>query len=232
MQGSPWSCYGAISGKPIPQLTHLQRVPGSVNRRDIHLTTEPHNLRRGGVVISDTRPSEKPYRQRVTQMHSLRSINMATGRLPLNQTVRHHSPMCDFISIAVPKKATDALSKWRRRYYALSPHDNPTLRTHLPPGYSTWVLTHGGCSCELCVSVGSPPRKASATLEVMLREDASEIFQEIVAGRDRVFVYVHHYRGDISTEQLPVLAAERRKLDAFGPQTQFRRDSLIELIRR
>lgn len=140
--------------------------------------------------------------------------------------------MCDFISIAVPKKATDAVSKWRRRYYALSPHDNPTLRTHLPPGYSTWVLTKGGCSCELCVSVGSPPRKASATFEVMLREDASEILQEIVAGFDRVFIYVHCYRGDISTEQLPVISRERRRVDAFGAQTPFGRDSLIELTRR
>ena len=140
--------------------------------------------------------------------------------------------MCDFISIAVPKKATDAVSKWRRRYYALSPHDNPTLRTHLPPGYSTWVLTKGGCSCDLCISVGSVPRKASATPEVMLRDNASEILQEIVAGLDRVFIYVHHYSGDISTEQLPVTSRERRKFDALDAQAQFRRDSLIELTRR
>lgn len=79
--------------------------------------------------------------------------------------------MCDFISIAVPKKAADATSKWRRRNYALVPHDNPTLKTQLPADYSTWVLTKGGCSCELCVSVGSLPRKASVTLEVMLRDE-------------------------------------------------------------
>ena len=140
--------------------------------------------------------------------------------------------MCDFISISVPKKATDAASKWRRRYYALLPHDNPALKKQLPADYSTWVLTKGGCSCDLCVSVGSPPRKASATLEVMLRDDACEILQEILAGLDRAFVYVHHYRGDISTEQLPVSSRERRKIDAFGAETQFHRDSLIELTRR
>lgn len=139
--------------------------------------------------------------------------------------------MCDFISIAVPKKAADAVSKWRRRYYALSPHDNPTLQTQLPPGYSTWILTKGGCSCELCASIGSVHRKAQATLDVKLRDDAGEILQEICAGCDRVFVYVHWYRGDISTEPLPVLATERRKIGSFGPKTQFRRDSLIELTR-
>jgi hypothetical protein len=139
--------------------------------------------------------------------------------------------MCDFISIAVPKKATDAASKWRQRYYALLPHDNPTLKTQLPPDYSTWVLTKGGCSCELCVSDGSASHKASATLDVTLRDDASEILQEIVAGLDRVFVYVHQYSGDISTEQLPVLTRERRKIEAFGAQASFRRDSLIELTR-
>lgn len=146
--------------------------------------------------------------------------------------VRHHSPMCDFISIAVPKKATDAASKRRGRYYAFLPHDNPTLKTQLPADYSAWVLTKGGCSCELCVSIGSVPRKASATLDVVLRDDATEILQEIVAGLDRVFVYVHHYRGDISTEQLPVISRERRKIEAFGAQTPFPRDSLIELTRR
>lgn len=62
--------------------------------------------------------------------------------------------------------------------------------------------------------------------------NASEIFQQIVAGLDRVFVYVHHYKGDISTEQLPVIFRQRRRVDAFGAQTPFRRDSLIELIRR
>jgi len=96
----------------------------------------------------------------------------------------------DFISIAVPKKAADSVSKWRRRYYVLSPHGNPTLKTQLPADYSTWVLTKGGCSCELCVSIGTVPRKASATLDVMLRDDASEILQEILAGLDPVFVYV------------------------------------------
>jgi hypothetical protein len=146
--------------------------------------------------------------------------------------VRHQSPMCDFISIAVPKKATDSVSKWRRRYYALSPHNNPTLRTHLPLDYSTWLLTTGGCSCKLCVSVASPTRKSSGTLELMLRDDASEILQEVVAGLDRLFVYVHQYSGDVSTEQLPVVSRERRKIGAFGAQTPFHRDSIIELTRR
>lgn len=140
--------------------------------------------------------------------------------------------MCDFISIAVPKKATEAASKWRRRYYALSPHNNPTLKKQLPADYSTWVLTKGGCSCELCVSDGSTPHKSSATLDVTLRDDASEILQEIAGGLDRMFLYVHQYSGDISTERLPVVSGERRKIDAFGAQTQFRRDSLIEFTRR
>lgn len=140
--------------------------------------------------------------------------------------------MCDFISIAVPKKGTDAAAKWRRRYYALSPHDNPTLRTQLPSDYSIWVLTKGGCSCELCISDGSVPHKASTALDVRLRDDASEILHEVASGLDRVFVYVHQYSGDISTERLPVVSRVRQKIDAFGTQTHFRRDSLIELTRQ
>ncbi len=140
--------------------------------------------------------------------------------------------MCDFISISVPKSATDRISKWRRRYFALLPHDNPTLTQQLPAGYSTWVLTTGGCSCELCVSAGSVPHQGSATPDLTLRDDALEILREIAAGLDRVFLYVHQYSGDISTEQLPIVAKERRKINDFGAQSSFRQDSLIELTRR
>ena len=140
--------------------------------------------------------------------------------------------MCDFISISVAKSATDRMSKWRRRYYALLPHDNPTLTQQLPAGYSTWVLTKGGCSCDLCVSAGSVPHQGSATPDLTLRDDANEILRELAAGLDRIFLYVHQYSGDISTEQLPIVAKERRKINDFGAQSSFRRDSLIELTTR
>ncbi len=147
---------------------------------------------------------------------------------------RNHAPvlMCDFISISVPKSATDRMSKWRRRYYALSPHDNPTLKRQLPAGYSTWVLTKGGCSCDLCVSAGSVPHHGSTTPDLTLSADAMEIVHEITAGLDRVFLYVHQYAGDISKEQLPIASKERRKINDFGAQGSFRRDSLIELTTR
>jgi hypothetical protein len=140
--------------------------------------------------------------------------------------------MCDFVSISVPKSATDRMSKWRRRYYALLPHDNPTLKQHLPAGYSTWVLTKGGCSCELCVSAGSVPHQVATTPDLTLRDDASEILRELAAGLDRIFLYVHQYAGDISTERLPIASKERRKINDFGAQSSFHRDSLIELTTR
>jgi hypothetical protein len=134
--------------------------------------------------------------------------------------------MCDFLSIAVPKSAASAMSKWRRRYYALSPHDNPTLKRQLPPDYSAWVLTKGGCSCDLCI------RKTSAADGVLLSEDACNAIREFAAGFDRVFLCVHAYSGDISKERLPNLSRELRKLDAFGAHAPLHRDSLIELTRR
>jgi hypothetical protein len=140
--------------------------------------------------------------------------------------------MCDFISISVPKSATDRMSKWRRRYYALLPHDNPILTQQLPAGYSTWVLTKGGCSCELCVSAGSVPHQGSTTPDLTLRDDASEILRELAAGLDRIFLYVHQYAGDISTERLPIASKARRKINDFGAQSSFHRDSLIELTTR
>lgn len=140
--------------------------------------------------------------------------------------------MCDFISISVPKSATDRMSKWRRRYYALAPHDNPALKKRLPADYSAWVLVKGGCSCELCVSDGTVPHTDPTTPDLKLSDDAMEILRELAAGLDRVFLYVHQYRGDISTEPLPIVAKERRKMGAFGSQASFRRDSLIELTDR
>jgi hypothetical protein len=84
----------------------------------------------------------------------------------------------------------------------------------------------------LCVSAGSVPHQGSATPDLTLSDDANEILHELAAGLERIFLYVHQYSGDISTEQLPIVAKERRKINDFGAQSSFRRDSLIELTTR
>jgi hypothetical protein len=76
------------------------------------------------------------------------------------------------------------------------------------------------------------PHQGSATPDLTLSDDANEILHELAAGLERIFLYVHQYSGDISTEQLPIVAKERRKINDFGAQSSFRRDSLIELTTR
>ena len=136
--------------------------------------------------------------------------------------------MCDFISIAVPKRSDDS-APLSRRGYQLFPHDIPALRQSLPPDFSTWVLTTGGCSCELsCAGKHQPAKDGS----LVFRDDATEIFQQIGSRSDRMFVYVHHYSGDISSEQLPPIRRERRKFETLTRGETFHRDTLIEFVKR
>lgn len=136
--------------------------------------------------------------------------------------------MCDFISIAVPKRKEDS-TPLSRRGFQLWPHDHPTLRQALPAGFSTWVLTTGGCSCELS-SAGKHQSPEDSSF--VFRDDAIEILQQIASSAERMFVYVHHYNGDISSEMLPPMRRERRKCETLMRGEVFRRDTLIELVKR
>ena len=136
--------------------------------------------------------------------------------------------MCDFISIAVPKR-TDDSAPLSRRGYQILPHDSPALTQSLPDDFSTWVLTTGGCSCALsCAGKHQPAEDGS----LVFRDDATEIFQRIASRCDRMFVYVHHYSGDISSERLPPIRRERRKLETLTRGQAFYRDTLIEFVKR
>lgn len=135
--------------------------------------------------------------------------------------------MCDFISIAVPKRADDS-APLSRRGYQLLPHNSVALRQSLPPGFSAWVLTTDGCSCTLCCGGNHQPADDG---RLVFRDDAAAILQQIGSLCDRMFVYVHHYAGDISTEGLATMRRERRKLETLTSTETFHRDTLIEFVR-
>ena len=136
--------------------------------------------------------------------------------------------MCDFISIAVPKRKDDGAPLSRRGFQIL-PHDHPTLKQSLPPDFSTWVLTTGGCSCALSSGGKHKPAEDGSLL---FRDDATEVLQQIASHAERMFVYVHHYIGDISSERLPPIRRERRKLETLTRGETFHRDTLIEFVKK
>ncbi len=63
-----------------------------------------------------------------------------------------------------------------------------------------------------------------------LRDDAREIIRELAVGPERTFVFVHYYRGDISSECLPPAPKEQRPHAFLNAEEPFRRDALIELV--
>ncbi len=67
---------------------------------------------------------------------------------------------------------------------------------------------------------------------MVFRDDATQILQQIASRADRMFVYVHHYTGDISSEQLPPIQRERRKFETLRRGETFPRDTLIEFVKR
>jgi len=101
--------------------------------------------------------------------------------------------------------------------------------THVP-----WLLTTGGCSCELCCRPPEPAQVADAERAIFLREDAAAIVQELASlHTGGAFLYVHFYSGDVSTEPLPILARTRRAPESLSSRTEpIHRDELIEITSR
>jgi hypothetical protein len=139
--------------------------------------------------------------------------------------------MCDFVSIALPEAASNAAKAWRRRGFALTEHENPTLRRALPAGYTPYLLTTGACSCDLCVR---HPRAESTNRPddaIALRDDAAAIVRELATADAPSLLYVHFYSGNVATEKLPVMARRRRALDSLSAVGDpVLRDELNELV--
>lgn len=135
--------------------------------------------------------------------------------------------MCDFISLAIPENRCDVVRQWRRRGFALNEHKNPSLKQALPRGYTSFVLTTGGCSCDLCRKHPNARETSKPKDAIALRDDAALIIRELAPS----FIYVHFYSGDIQTEQLPIIERVRRPLDSFTSACDpVFRDTLVEII--
>lgn len=139
--------------------------------------------------------------------------------------------MCDFISIAALKQTEAIMSRWRRRGYALDPLDNPDLRCQLPNDHLNWVLTTGGCSCELIERHDAGNQDAASETTFGFRRDAAEILHALSADLDRCFLLVHHYSGNVASEKLPTLSRARRKETDLKEQMVFERDTIYELTK-
>jgi hypothetical protein len=57
--------------------------------------------------------------------------------------------MCYFITVALPQAKASWFEETIPRGIAVFPSVNDSITRHLPPGYRTYALTSGGCSCGL-----------------------------------------------------------------------------------
>jgi hypothetical protein len=135
--------------------------------------------------------------------------------------------VCDFITLAMPANRSGIIGRWRRRGFALDEHKNPNLTQALPRGYTPFVLTTGGCSCDLCRKHPRAEQTPKPEDAIALRDDAVQIVRELGPS----FLYIHFYSGDISTEELPILDRVRRPVDSFTLASDpVLRDTLVEII--
>jgi hypothetical protein len=134
--------------------------------------------------------------------------------------------VCDFISIATRKALAREETVTAPRGFQLSSYANPNLLRHLPQDFELRALITGGCSCDLCrrakCEKGAPP-------SVILRADAVGIILNLTAKHFPLFLYVHFYSGDISTEHLPPLRLAKLKASRLQQREPIPYDTLIEL---
>jgi hypothetical protein len=130
--------------------------------------------------------------------------------------------MCYFATIAISSTASKQIGIPNRRGFHLFPHQNPHLLKALPNVFSTLAVTSGGCSCHICKPIGED--KCS----VSLRADAADFLQDIVKSHGDLYLFIHWYSGDISTEALSPKIATEVTLDQIA-SIPFHHDRLIKI---
>ena len=135
--------------------------------------------------------------------------------------------MCDFLTISVPITAAPRLSTWQRQGFELSRSSDSSIQTHLPPGYEQWLLTSGGCSCDLVKHVKSTPGL------IALRADVPEILNELLGADGAGFILVRCYNGETVAGTSEVGAADSMTLAGFRHGSHcFAYDQLIPVVRQ
>ncbi len=134
--------------------------------------------------------------------------------------------MCDFLTLALPSASKARLAAWRRRNYHLSPATNASIKVRLPAGYDQWVLTTGGCSCNLVKHLKETPNL------VGLRTDVPDLLEELLGEEGTGFMVVHVYSGDIETEAISLSQAPPLTTTALtNSEAQVNCDHLIPLVK-
>ena len=134
--------------------------------------------------------------------------------------------MCDFLTIALPSASKARLAAWRRRNYDLSRCANQSIKARLPAGYDQWVLTTGGCSCDLVKHTKQTPDLVS------LRGDVPDILNELLGEQGKGFMVLHAYTGDVEAEAVSLSNAPSLMASALrSGEPQIKRDLLIPLVK-
>jgi hypothetical protein len=119
--------------------------------------------------------------------------------------------MCYFATIAISSTASKNMVIPKRRGFHLFPYQNTHLTKALPIGLSTLAFTSGGCSCNICKSIGVDK------ISVSLSKDAVDFLKDISMSHGDLYFFIHWYSGDISTESLSPLSGPELSHDGIGP---------------
>lgn len=135
--------------------------------------------------------------------------------------------MCDFLTIIMPASSEPRMSKWKRQGFDLSKSCNSSIQRHLRPGYKQWVLTRGGCSCDLVKHAKLTPGLLA------LRSDVPDVLDELLGGDRAGFILVHTYSEDIATEEFAVCQGQSITTAALrSSYYPLKCDQLIPVVRQ
>lgn len=118
--------------------------------------------------------------------------------------------MCYFATIAIPSTTAKEIGIPKRRGFHVFPYQNPHLAKTLPAGHATLAFTSGGCSCDICKPMGEDK------ISVSLRADAADFLRDITKSHGDLYLFIHWYSGDISTETLSPKSGTEVTLDQIG----------------
>jgi hypothetical protein len=117
--------------------------------------------------------------------------------------------MCYYVTLGLSDASVKQLGRPARRGMSISQYDHPRLRTKFSPGCSTWLLTSGGCSCDLFEATDGSDEARQETF----RPEPADFIESLVRIHGPVYLFVHFYsESDITAEKLKVASCENLPL--------------------
>ena len=165
--------------------------------------------------------------------------------------------MCYFITIGIPETKAEIFKALMPRNLHLSESSNPSLRPHIPQNHVLFIVTSGGCSCDLFAgekeedehekTIKKLRRKykrkgwteskieraisqAISAKAVGLRDDVRYFLSDAFKQTKVMRIIIHWYNGGVETEDIQISGTQSISDSQFRDQNIVRNIDFLYIL--